>query len=68
MRNNSREQALRADLPKAASDAIVEALGSHETIAGRLLSDEQTRKVFEGILYDILRNGKTEELLGAAKA
>ncbi len=66
VRNNSREQALRADLPKAASDAIVEALSSHETIAGRLLSDEQTRKAFEVILYDILRNGKTGELLGAA--
>jgi type I restriction enzyme R subunit len=63
VRNNSREQALRADLPKAASDAIVEALSSHETIAGRLLSDEQTRKAFEGILYDILRNGETRELL-----
>jgi type I site-specific restriction-modification system R (restriction) subunit len=33
VRNNSREQALRADLPKAASDAIVEALTSHEAIA-----------------------------------
>jgi type I restriction enzyme R subunit len=65
VRNNSREQALRADLPKAASDAIVEALTSHETIAGRLLSDEQTRKIFEGILYDMLRNGKNEELLEA---
>jgi type I restriction enzyme R subunit len=63
VRNNSREQALRADLPKAASDAIVEALGSHETIAGRLLSDEQTRKVFEGLIYDILKSGNTEELL-----
>jgi len=65
VRNNSKEQALRADLPKAAADAIVEALGSHEKIAGRLLSDGASRDVFAEILYDLLRNAKADDLLSA---
>ena len=52
--NNTREQALKADLPDAATDAIVEAMGSHEKMATRLLSDEGAREIFLGLLYEML--------------
>jgi len=54
--NNTRDQALKADLPEAATEAIVEALGSHKTIAERLLSDASSQSIFYGLLYDILKN------------
>jgi type I restriction enzyme R subunit len=57
VQNNSREQALMADLPQAANAAIVEALSSHNAMATRLLSDEQTRDVFVALLYEILKGG-----------
>lgn len=57
VQNNSRDQALKADLPQAANDAIVEALSSHNEMATRLLSDQQTRDVFVTLLYEILKGG-----------
>lgn len=53
--NNTGEQALKADLPDAATDAIVEAMGSHEKMATRLLSDEAARDLSLGLLYEILK-------------
>lgn len=55
VQNNTREQALKADLPEAATDAIVEAMASHGKMATRLLSDEGARDIFLGLLYEILK-------------
>lgn len=46
VRNNPREQAMKANLPSAAVQAIVGAMGSHEQLSTRLLSDEEARKLF----------------------
>ncbi len=61
--NNTRDQALKADLPDAASDAIVEAMGSHEKMATRLLSDEASRELFFGLLYEMLKRSDVASLL-----
>ncbi|MEW8329754.1 MAG: hypothetical protein AB2692_02355 [Candidatus Thiodiazotropha sp.] len=53
--NNTKEQALKADLPDAAIEAIVEAMTSHEKMATRLLSDEGARGIFLGLLYEMLK-------------
>jgi type I restriction enzyme R subunit len=63
VRNNSREQALKADLPDAATDAIVAALESHEKMATRLLKDNSAMETFLGLLYDLLRHSRTENLI-----
>ena len=55
VQNNTKEQALKADLPDAAIEAIVEAMTSHEKMATRLLSDEGAREIFLGLLYEILK-------------
>ncbi|QFY89804.1 type I restriction endonuclease subunit R [Magnetovirga frankeli] len=61
--NNTREQALKADLPDAATDAIVEAMASHEKMATRLLSDEGARTIFLGLLYEMLKKPDAPSLL-----
>ena len=61
--SNTREQALKADLPDAATDAIVEVMGSHEKMATRLLSDEGARDIFLGLLYEILGRPEGPSLL-----
>jgi len=63
VQNNTREQALKADLPDAATDAIVEALSSHKSIAERLLSDAGAQSLFYGLLYDILKKADSAKLL-----
>lgn len=63
VRNNSRDQALKADLPDAATDAIVAALESHEKMATRLLKDQPAMETFLGLLYDLLRHSRTENLI-----
>ena len=65
VQNNTREQALKADLPDAATDAIVEALTSHRAIAERLLSDVSAQRAFYGLLYDILKQADAAKLLQA---
>jgi type I restriction enzyme R subunit len=67
VQNNTREQALKADLPDAATDAIVEAMGSHEKMATRLLSDEGARDIFLGLLYEMLKRPDAPSLLSDRK-
>lgn len=67
VRNNTSEQAMRADLPAAATKAIVEAMGSHQNMAKRLLSDEVTRKLFLAVVYEILREDASTDLLIEAR-
>ena len=55
MQNNSREQAMKADLPVKAIQVIAGAMGSHQSMATKLLSDEATRNVFLTVVYELLK-------------
>ena len=49
------------------TDAIVEAMGSHEKMATRLLSDEGARDIFLGLLYEMLKKPDAPSLLAGRK-
>lgn len=68
VQNNPREQALKGDLPEAASAAIIDATTSHTDMTTRLLSDTQTMEAFVGMLYDLLSKSDVRELLGGGTA
>ena len=57
VQHNTREQALKAGLPDTAETAIVDAMGSHQELATRLLSDSTSEDRFVGLLYENLRRG-----------
>lgn len=63
VRNNTRDQAMRADLPGAATRAIVEAMGTHQSMARRLLSDEVTRNLFLTVVYEMLKQDVSGDLI-----
>ena len=63
IRNNPKDQALRADLPAAMTNAISGALATHNAIATRLLQDPDSRKLFLDIVYDLLKGDHAQELL-----
>jgi len=58
VRNNTREQALKGDLPNAAMQAIAGAMTSHRTLAKDMLRSEHDgrRELLFGLLYDLLLN------------
>lgn len=57
VQNNDRAQAMRGDLPKKTTDAVVDALAADQNMAGRLLSDRDTMTAFVGVIYDLLKQG-----------
>ena len=63
--NNTREQALKGDLPNAALQAIAGAMTSHRTLARDLLRSEHDgrRELLFGLLYDLLLNPEQESAL-----
>jgi type I restriction enzyme, R subunit len=63
VQNNPEEEALKADLPDAATEAIIGAMISHGTMANRLLSEPQAMNMFVGLLYDLLRTVDSRGLL-----
>ena len=67
VRNNPREQAMRADLPGAATKAIVEAMSSHSALSKRLLSDETTRDIFLSVIYEMLKKDVAGDLLSEVR-
>ena len=67
VRNNPREQAMRADLPGAATKAIVEAISSHSALSKRLLSDETTRDIFLSVIYEMLKKDVAGDLLSEVR-
>ncbi len=67
VRNNPKEQAMRADLPGAATKAIVEAMSSHSVLSKRLLSDETTRDVFLSVIYEMLKKDVAGDLLSEVR-
>ena len=67
VRNNPMEQALKADLPSAATKAIVEAMDSHQKLARRLLGDGVSRDMFLRVIYEMLARDVAGELFEAAR-
>lgn len=67
VQNNPMEQAMKADLPIKAIQAIAGAMSSHQTMATKLLSDEATRDVFLTVVYELLKKDAGAELLSSAR-
>lgn len=61
--NNTREQALKGNLPGAVQQAVVRALSSHQALATLVLkSDKQAMSGLIEIIYDLVRNHQTINL------
>jgi type I restriction enzyme R subunit len=67
VQNNPKEQAMKGDLPDAATDAIIAAMTSHGEMTNRLLADAQAMERFVGLLYDMLTKADTARLLDTAR-
>ena len=61
--NNSREQALKGNLPGAVEQGVVRALTSHQKLATLVLkSDKQAMSALTDVIYDLIRAGKLIDL------
>ena len=67
VQNNTMDQAMKADLPSKAIQAIASAMSSHTNMATKLLSDESTRDVFLTVVYELLKKDAGADLLGSAR-
>ncbi|MOA59676.1 hypothetical protein D3C78_1843560 [compost metagenome] len=67
VQNNSMEQAMKADLPIKAIQAIAGAMSSHASMATKLLSDEATRDMFLTVVYELLKKDAGGDLLLSAR-
>jgi type I restriction enzyme R subunit len=65
--NNSRDQAMKANLPAATVAAIVAAMNTHQSLATKLLSDEVTRDLFLAVVYEMLKKDVSGDLVAAAR-
>jgi type I restriction enzyme R subunit len=68
VQNNTKEQALRADLPGALVKTAVEALSSHEAIAKKILSNTESRGILMDVVYELLKNDAAAQFLKAARS
>lgn len=56
---NTKEQAMKGNLPGAVQAAVVRAMSSHSALATLLLSkDKQALPILEGVIYEMLKNGE----------
>ena len=61
--SNTREQAMKGNLPGAVQQAVVRALSSHQKLATQVLkSDRQGMTALVDMVYDLLREGKDIDL------
>lgn len=67
VQNNIMDQAMKADLPSKAVQAIASAMSSHTSMATKLLCDESTRDVFLTVVYELLKKDAGADLLGSAR-
>jgi type I restriction enzyme R subunit len=61
---NSKEQALAGDLPSVVTQSVMQAMASHDAIARALLKDKLIMKNFVGIVYDLVKSGNGNDMLG----
>ena len=61
--NNTREQALKGNLPGAVQQGVVRALMSHQKLATLVLkSDRQSMSALTDMIYDLIHNNRTINL------
>ena len=61
--SNTREQAMKGNLPGAVQQAVVRALSSHQKLATQVLkSDRQGMAALVDVVYDLLREGQDIDL------
>jgi len=61
--NNTREQALKGNLPGAVQQGVVRALGSHQKLATMVLkSDRQAMSALTDMIYDLIHEHRTIDL------
>jgi type I restriction enzyme R subunit len=61
--NNTREQALKGNLPGAVQQGVVRAFSSHQKLATQVLrSDRQAMAALTDIIYELLRDNRTINL------
>lgn len=68
LENNSKEQAMKANLPQAVVQYIVQAMNSHQSMATKLLSDETSRGIFIDVVYDIIKRDSGAELMRSVRS
>ena len=61
---NTKDQALTGDLASVVTQSVIQAMASHDVIARTLLKDQQTMKNFVGIIYDLVKSGNGNDMLG----
>ena len=68
VQHNPFKQTLNGNLPEAAIKAINDAMVTHQQIAEKLFSvDDDTREIFMSVLYDMLKQDVSADLLRAAR-
>jgi type I restriction enzyme R subunit len=61
--SNTREQAMKGNLPGAVQQAVVRALASHQKLATQVLkSDRQGMTTLVDVVYEMLLEGKDIDL------
>lgn len=61
--SNTKEQALQGDLPQVVRAATVDAMKSHNDLARVLLKDPQNMATFFSLVYDIMKHGRSTDLV-----
>jgi len=61
---NTKAQAMTGDLPSIVTQSVIQAIASHDAIARTLLKDQQSMKDFVGIVYDLVKSGNGNDMLG----
>lgn len=61
---NTKTQAMTGDLPSIVTQSVIQAMASHDAIARTLLKDQQSMKDFVGIIYDLVKAGNGNDMLG----
>jgi len=51
-------------LASVVTQSVIQAMASHDVIARTLLKDQQTMKNFVGIIYDLVKSGNGNDVLG----
>lgn len=65
--NNTKEQAMKANLPQVAVQIIVGAMQSHQAMATKLLSDESSRGLFLDVVYELLKKDSGGDLMHSVR-
>jgi type I restriction enzyme R subunit len=68
VQNNPKDQAMRANLPAAAVQALFGAMTAHQKSVTHLLSDEESRRLFVDVVYELLMADRAAALLQRGRA